>query len=149
LRNIDIDLEKETPQNAFIYIFMNSYQEISLQLEKCMKEFDLSLAKFNVLMVLKHQCNDGGLSQVEICNKLLVTAANVTKMLDRLEKEEFITKQPRDRRTNIIKITQKGSNLLDKVWIEYQKTVDNITKELTIKDLIEVNAKLMQISKGV
>ena len=45
----------------------------------------------------------------------------MTKMIDKLEKEEMVIRGALegDRRVNIVKITKKGSDLLDSVWEGY------------------------------
>ena len=149
MKKYGIDLNNEISQNAFIYLFMGSYQAINFQLEICMKKFNLSVAKFNVLMTLKHQNGGNGLSQAEIGKKLLVTAANITKIIDKLEEKQLLTKEPKDRRTNIIKITKKGSILLDEVGLEYQKTIDKIIKKISQNELTQINIILGKLCKGV
>lgn len=146
MERFGVDLKNETPQNKSIYLIAGVFQKINFQIEETLKKFNLSLGKFNVLMIVRHQGGKEGLSQVEICKKLLVTAANITKMVDRLTNDGLLTRdsQAKDRRSNTIKITDKGSILLDNVWIEYQKTVNKLTQSLSETNKRKLNEILEQ-----
>ncbi|MDD4183506.1 MAG: hypothetical protein PHT53_06785, partial [Candidatus Omnitrophica bacterium] len=65
-----------------LYVLLDSYLY-----NTAYKEYSLNPAKFNLLMVIKHVGKDKGLSQMELGNNLYVTAANITKLIDALEKE--------------------------------------------------------------
>ncbi|MBF0252295.1 MAG: MarR family transcriptional regulator [Candidatus Omnitrophica bacterium] len=60
--------------------------------------------------------------------KLLVTTSNMTRMIDKLEKEKLVTRiaLEGDRRVKRILITKKGSDLLDKAWMPYKNAVDGL-----------------------
>ncbi|MEI7475513.1 MAG: MarR family transcriptional regulator [bacterium] len=137
-----IDFENDNYAENTVYGMAAVFSLIEKEVEEILKPYNLSTAKFNALMIIKHQGGDDGLSQVEIGKKLIVTASNMTKLLDRLTKENLIIREAQkgDRRVNIIKITQKGSELLDEAWPSYLQKI----KELT--GLLE-NQELKQISE--
>jgi MarR family 2-MHQ and catechol resistance regulon transcriptional repressor len=151
MEQFGVSLNTETSRNKSIYLVIGLFQKINSQLEKSLKGFNLSLAKFNVLMIVKHQGGKDGLSQVEIGKKLLVTPANITKMVDRLDKDSLLTRvsHVKDRRSNVIKITDKGSILLDEVWIKYQEQVNKLTQGLSEKELFNLNKILEQWYKDL
>ena len=51
-----------------------------------LKNYDLTPTDMNVLMLVKHQGKDKGVSQVDLGQKLMVTAHNMTRAIQRLEK---------------------------------------------------------------
>lgn len=96
--------------------------------------------KFNATMIIKHVGRDKGISQIDIGRRLIVTASNMTRLLDKLEKEAFIERLSLagDRRVNLVKISKKGSDLLDQVWPEYYKKIQELAKRLNQDELKKV-----------
>lgn len=94
-----------------------------------LKPYDLSVSQFNALMVIKHQGKENGINQVEIADRLLVSASNMTRLIDKLEKAALVERvsQTGDRRINLVCITKKGSDFLDQIWPGYTKEVDDIS----------------------
>ena len=78
--------------------------------------------------MVKRVGKDKGISQNEISKLLLVTTSNITRMIDKLEKDKYVERisQKGDRRVNLIKITKKGSELLDTIWPGYKSMVDKL-----------------------
>ncbi len=111
-----------------------------------LKPFNLTPAKFNVLMVIKHQGAKDGISQIDIGKRLIVTASNMTRLLDKLGKEGYIARGAKtgDRRVNIIEITKKGSAVLDKAWPGYLKTIESLAQELDAHDQKAVSELLIK-----
>jgi MarR family 2-MHQ and catechol resistance regulon transcriptional repressor len=66
--------------------------------------------------------------------------------LDKLEAEELITRNNKsgDRRVKIIKITEKGSGLIDEIWADYNKTVNALTPNMTDDELQFMIDKLVK-----
>ena len=72
------------------------------------RPFGLTDVQFNVLMLLLHQSGEeGGLSQASISDMMLVNRANITSLIDRMEKADLVNRTAADdRRYNIIKISK-------------------------------------------
>ena len=115
---------------ALVYTVIHN--EIAVYLDR----YDLTPAKMNALMIIKHQGKGKGISQVDIGNRLMVTASNMTRLLDKLERDGLIARsaQVGDRRVNVIKITPKGARLLDRVWPGYQEKIKGLTNVLSAAD---------------
>src|SRR5882757_9799188 len=75
--------------------------------------YNLTPGKFNILMVIKHIGGEKGIKQVDISKNLILTPSNITKLIDKLEKEKLVSRSApsQDRRVNIVTITAKGSKL--------------------------------------
>lgn len=94
-----------------------------------LQPFGLTDVQFNLMMLLKHQSRkDKGLTQVQISSMMLVNRANITALVDRMEKAGFVTRtsSPSDRRSNIIILTGTGRQLLDKIEPLYAQEVKRI-----------------------
>jgi DNA-binding MarR family transcriptional regulator len=91
--------------------------------------FGLTDVQFNVMMLLNYQSGpEGGLSQAELSDMMLVNRANVTSLVDRMEKAGMVVRTAAvgDRRYNIVKMTGRGRKLFAKVEPLYAKQVHQI-----------------------
>jgi MarR family 2-MHQ and catechol resistance regulon transcriptional repressor len=79
-----------------------------------MAPFGLSKSTFNVLMLLRHG-PEGGMQLHELGELLLVSRANITGLVDHLEREGCVQRaiDTQDRRVRRARITKKGKALLD------------------------------------
>lgn len=123
-----------------IYGLVLLYNKLTAKITQYLKPFELSPGKFNILMIVKHQGGREGISQVEVSKRLLVTPANMTKLITKLEADQFITRQVslEDRRFNVVKITDKGSQLLDQIWPGY----DQLIKDFYVVNTVEEQKKI-------
>jgi len=100
---------------------------IKKRADEFFRSLDLSDVQFNVLMLLAHQADpQGGLSQAQVSDMMLVNRANITTLIDRMEKADLVvrTAAPADRRYNIIKLTPYGQELLAQVEPLYMKEIE-------------------------
>ena len=133
MQDINFYIGKQDENSQLIHLIGLLWGRLSSHLDKVLSEVNLNIAKFNILMIIKHVGQEKGLLQNEISNRLLVTASNITKLLDKLEIDSLITRNAKenDRRAKIIKITKKGADLLDGIWQEYQNAVREISPEIS------------------
>jgi len=90
------------------------------------RELGLTDVQFNVMMLLAHQSGrQEGLTQAQLSNMMLVNRANITTLIDRMEKAELVVRSEAagDRRSNIIKMTNKGKKLFARIEPLYAKQV--------------------------
>lgn len=139
-----VDMKTDNFIQTSIYGVACVFSLIEKEIENYLKQHNLSSSKFNMLMVIKHQAGENGISQVEIGKRLVVTASNMTKQLDKLYAEGLIERsaQAGDRRVNLIKISETGSSLLDKVWPGYHETITKIS-DLISKEERETISKIL------
>lgn len=133
MQDIDFYIDKQDEDSQLIHLTGFLWGQLNSYLDKVLSKVNLNTAKFNVLMIIKHVGQEKGLLQNEISNRLLVTASNITKMLDKLEIDSLITRNAKenDRRAKIIKITKQGSELLDEIWQEYQDAIKKTSPKIT------------------
>ena len=115
-----------------IYAVAIAFNLLNNEMTSYLKDFNLTPAKFNVLMIIKHQGGEAGISQIEISKRLIVTPSNMTRLLEKLEREKFIEKtaQSGDKRVKVIKITAKTAKLLDAVWPGYSNELQRLSSFL-------------------
>lgn len=143
-KRFGIDIANDDYIQTSIYGVASVFALIEKEIENYLKQHNLSTSKFNILMVIKHQAKEDGISQIEIGKRLVVTASNMTKQLDKLHNEGLIERsaQKGDRRVNLIKVTKAGSDLLDKVWPGYYETVQKIAGHVTLEERKILSATL-------
>ncbi len=101
------------------------------------KQFSLTDVQFNVMMLLAHQSGtEGGLSQTQLSDMMLVNRANITSLIDRMEKAKLVvrTDAETDRRSNIIKMTARGRRLFTTVEPMYAKQVKEIMSRIGVTE---------------
>ncbi len=102
-----------------------------------LQPFGLTDVQFNLMMLLKYQSRQGeGLTQAQISSMMLVNRANITALIDRMERAGMVTRtsSPSDRRSNIIILTVSGRKLLEKIEPLYAQEVKRIMAVLVDDD---------------
>ncbi|MBF0384430.1 MAG: MarR family transcriptional regulator [Candidatus Omnitrophica bacterium] len=141
LKGLGIEVGRGNYYEEAIYGTILLYNRINSEIGIYLDQFDLSPAKFNVLMVIKHRGSEEGISQVEISKRLLVTASNMTRLIDKLEDEKLIERfaQEGDRRVNLIRVTQRAAKLLDDIWPGYIEKLKDLMKDMSKEDQIALS----------
>ncbi|MDP2653455.1 MAG: MarR family transcriptional regulator [Candidatus Omnitrophota bacterium] len=131
-KSFGIDIAKSQPHEEAVYSIALLYNLLNARIEEYLGPFGLSAAKFNVLMTVEHQRDGRGISQVDISKHLIVSPANMTKLLDKLEDEALVTRSALegDRRVKIVRTTAKGEKLLDQVWPGYLKILHELGSKM-------------------
>ena len=145
-KDLDLYFEKQNDSSKLIYTIGLLWGQISNKLDSLLCKYNLNIAKFNILMIIKHIGSKDGIQQNEISQRLLVTPSNITKLLDRLEKEKMISRNPKenDRRVKLIKISDTASSLLDEIWPYYSAEVIKITEKLAENDKQDIEKILVE-----
>jgi len=113
-------------------------------------QFGLTDVQFNLMNLLYYESGkEGGLSQAQISDMMLVNRANITSLVDRMEKAELVsrTAHANDRRYNIIKLTSKGKNLYTKVEPHYLKQVKEAMAPLDAAELKRIAGMLEKVRR--
>ena len=115
---------------ALIYNICNS------RLSAFLKPYNLNPGKLNILVAIRFHGRKKGVSQIEISKHLIVSPSNMTKMIDKLQKEGMVRREslPGDRRVNIIKVTPKAEKFLDQLWVKYRKMMESFMGDLPTRD---------------
>ncbi|MBR3603643.1 MAG: MarR family transcriptional regulator [Elusimicrobiaceae bacterium] len=132
LRPYGINPEKGRVYENITYVLALVYNLLQTRVEKFLLPHGLSAVQFNLLMLAAYQNNGKGLSQVELAKRLIASASNITKLVEKSVHAGWLTRQtnPQSRRENIICITKKGQELIDKVWPGYDQLVKSLTEKI-------------------
>src|SRR5271155_2846756 len=102
-----------TPEEAAFLDLLRTCDLLSRGPAQFLKSEDLSPTQYNVLRILRG-APPAGLPCGEIANRMITRDPDITRLLDRLEKRELISRcrQTSDRRMVMARITPEGLKLL-------------------------------------
>ncbi len=95
------------------------------------------LSWYDVLLEINRE-DSGQLRQFEIGDKILLSKHNLSRLLDRLEKENLVERQrcETDGRGANVVITKNGKALLKKMWIVYERGIEQyFSRHLSGKEI--------------
>ncbi len=109
----------------------------------------ISEPKFSVLLLLYNE--EDGMPLSEIGEKMFVTRANMTGLIDRMEKEGLVEKKvnPKDRRSIKAYLTEKGRNLFDDVKGGHIDFSHRMTRILSVEEKQILNNLLEKLQYDV
>ena len=116
----------DTLQEQLSQILIEFYEKMSSWEHEVVNETGISLAQMHTIEIIGHHEN---LRMKEIAQKMGVTTGSLTVMVDRLEKNGLVSRQPhpKDRRSYVLLLTEKGKQYHK----EHHKLHVGLTKELT------------------
>jgi DNA-binding MarR family transcriptional regulator len=123
-------------------------------LESCMmktfSEFNLSKSAVNILMIL-YFGEEKGCKQQELSGLLLVSRANVTKVIDGLEKRKLVVRSSsrEDRRARFIKLTAAGRGLAERIIPRQNEQSVRLTSGFSRNEINILNKLLHQFSVAI
>lgn len=118
--------------------------------DRFFKEYELSNTKFNVLVILyKGSKEETYMSQIG--ERMLLSNANITGLVDRLEEQSFVkrVRSIKDRRKIVVKITKEGVECVERVIEDYIKWSKKLMGTLTSQENIQLIKLLKSLQKGI
>lgn len=114
------------------------------------QETDLTDAQFNVLVQLKYAA-EKSLSQSVLGRRLVVNKADMTGIIDRLERAGLVVRlpHPKDRRVHMIAMTDKGEKMVDSLEPGYLDGVRRLMTGISGKELKDLNGILETVRKNI
>lgn len=136
----------DSPYQEAILSLLVAADRVNREFETRCEHYGLTAAQYNVLRILRGVHPEGH-PRSEIIARMIHSAPDVTRLIDRLERLDLATrtKSDSDRRVSLTFITPKGLKLLDEMRDEY----DNINRVLADR-LTEAEAhQLAQLAEKV
>jgi DNA-binding MarR family transcriptional regulator len=106
---------------------------------------ELTLAQFDVLaQLLRHP---DGMTAGALSEELLVTAGNVTGLVDRLEAQRLVTRRtaPDDARVRIVRLTAAGRRVAEREVVRHEKLLERVFAALEPRELESIAGSLDRI----
>ena len=119
-----------------------TFHTVSLPFSNAIQKYDLTGQQYNVLRIMRG-AGAQGLPCGEISNRMITCDSDITRLLDRLDKGEYIKRyRPEtDRRVVIAQITEKGKEILvelDEPLKELHRKLLGKMKRENLKTLISL-----------
>ncbi|HEX8521042.1 MAG TPA: MarR family transcriptional regulator [Tepidisphaeraceae bacterium] len=133
--------------NAFIKL-MRASETVNAKLLPTLTRAQLTTGQFGVLEVVHHL---GPMTQCDIARKLLRSGANVTTVLDNLEKRGLIRRERgiEDRRFITIHLTDAGKKKLNSVFPKHVEEICDILDALDPAEQEELGRLCRKVGQAV
>jgi len=111
------------------------------------KSTGLSMPQFSILMQL-HYKGPCGMSQIS--ERFDVSAAAASQLVDKLVQAGYIerTEDPSDRRAKLLKLSTKGSKLVDDGTQERYRWMDDLASKLSATDQTKISEALAILTEA-
>lgn len=130
-------------------LFRKVATDIEINYDNFFAQFDLSPGRFTLIMLLKK--NPAGLMPSELAQKVGVTQATISGLINSLEKSEIVARETheKDGRAFVIKLTAKGNALIQKLAPEWYPKIMGFWAQLTQEEKTTLNGILEKMSKNM
>ncbi|MFZ5646570.1 MAG: MarR family winged helix-turn-helix transcriptional regulator [Bacillota bacterium] len=112
--------------------------------------FGLSRAKFEALIQLR-MAGDGGLTQSDLGKKMMVSRANITGLIERMEREGLVTRKsdPSDKRAFRVLLTDRSAVLMEAFLPVHGDYVHRTMSGLSAEEKETLISLLEKLKKGL
>ena len=120
---------------------MAASDTVRRQLEQTFAVHNITSAQYNVLRILRGAGSDGH-PRCEIAARMIERAPDITRLIDRLEKQEFVMRDSSaaDRRFSFAVITPKGLDLLNRIEPELLQVKQQIAQKMSTVEWIALTS---------
>lgn len=135
-----------SPEKKLVINLMLSSSGASTQMADAIKPFDISLPQFNVLRILRgQQGKPANLSTIQ--ERMVNQMSNTTRLIDKLLDKDLVMRNTceKNRRKIEVFITPKGLDLLREIDPVIDETEKNISQNLNIKEIKQLNDLLEKL----
>ena len=138
------------PTTELLLNLVYAYDLIATYTTRILNRYHLSLSAFNLLIILARS-EGKGLPLHEIGEALLVSRANVTGLVDCLERRGLVGRvaHAEDRRVRIVRITKSGEELLESILPGYHGEVRELVNELSDEEKAQLSQLLLKLQDSI
>jgi DNA-binding MarR family transcriptional regulator len=113
------------------------------------ERFAFTLPRFDLLAQLDRAHN--GLSLGEVSRRLMVSAANITAIVEKLVEDGYITRSPSqtDRRAQIIRMTHAGRSAFRTMAKAHSEWITEFLGDLSADQMAQLNAVLTHLKHAL
>jgi DNA-binding MarR family transcriptional regulator len=136
----------ESPLQEAILNLMVAADAVRDLFDRACAEHGITASQYNVLRILRG-VHPQGHPRVEIGRRMVERAPDVTRLIDRLEKQGLVARDrtARDRRLSISRITPAGLELLERIEPDLRRVHEHLSARLSAGDREE----LSRICEGI
>ncbi len=133
---------KSMREKALVNLFFTA-NHFSLEQNRMLKCYDISIQQFNILRILKGQYPDPASVKL-LMNRMLDKTSNASRLVEKLHAKGLVERRPceNDRRQVDVMITEKGLNLINSATADMDKMISSIPldepKAKELSDLLDL-----------
>ncbi|MDQ0872365.1 MarR family 2-MHQ and catechol resistance regulon transcriptional repressor [Paenibacillus sp. V4I3] len=130
-----------------LYIALSRASEwVNAHGDRDIRNHGLNRTEFGVLELLYHK---GAQPIQQIGGKVLMSSGNITYVVDKLEKKEFVKRKTstEDRRLIFAEITEKGKQFIEEVFPKHTKVIEKAVAGLTAEEKKIASQLLKKLGK--
>ncbi|WP_374077729.1 MarR family winged helix-turn-helix transcriptional regulator [Bdellovibrio bacteriovorus] len=123
--------------------------DLEINLDSFFSRFNLSSGRFTLMVLL--QRTQGGLMPSELAQKVGVTQATISGLINSLEKAELVkrTTHEKDGRSFVILLTEKGESLCNEILPIYHERISHFWAPFTDTEKDQLNGLMERIIKSI
>ncbi|GGA05940.1 HTH-type transcriptional regulator MhqR [Paenibacillus marchantiophytorum] len=130
-----------------LYIALSRASEwVNAHGDRDIRRHGLNRTEFGVLELLYHK---GAQAIQQIGSKVLMSSGNITYVVDKLEKKEFVKRKTstEDRRLIYAEITDKGKQYIEDIFPQHTLVIENAVAGLTQEEKKVASQLLKKLGK--
>lgn len=113
--------------------------------------YGLQHGEFDVLATLRRSGAPEGLTPTALFEAAMMSSGGMTARIDRLEKAGLVERRPHpsDRRATLVKLTEKGFDLIEAMMPIHEQTAQDILSPLSREEQTTLNDLLARLIGGL
>ncbi|NOU89109.1 MarR family transcriptional regulator [Paenibacillus sp. LMG 31460] len=130
-----------------LYIALSRASEwVNAHGDRDIRNHGLNRTEFGVLELLYHK---GAQPIQQIGGKVLMSSGNITYVVDKLEKKEFVKRKTssEDRRLIFAEITEKGKQFIEEIFPKHTEVIEKAVAGLTAEEKKIASQLLKKLGK--
>jgi MarR family 2-MHQ and catechol resistance regulon transcriptional repressor len=132
-----------------VYNVLRTHGSLAPYIDRGLRELNLTGTQLNTLLALR-EAGPEGLPLGEIGRRLVVTKANVTGLIDRLEREGLAERAgSADRRVTLARLTERGTAVLEAALPLHQQRLARLLDCLSAQEKEQLIGLLTRLRRGL
>ena len=113
--------------------------------------YGLQQGEFDALATLRRSGAPEGLTPTALFEAAMMSSGGMTARIDRLEKAGLVARgpHPTDRRATLVRLTDKGFDLIETIMPRHEETAKDILAPLSLDEQKTLNALLARLIGGL
>jgi len=113
--------------------------------------YGLQHGEFDALATLRRSGAPEGLTPTALFEAAMMSSGGMTARIDRLEKAGLVERRPHptDRRATLVRLTEKGFDLIESIMPSHEETARDILTPLSLDEQKTLNALLARLISGL
>ncbi|UOE99836.1 MarR family winged helix-turn-helix transcriptional regulator [Bdellovibrio reynosensis] len=123
--------------------------DLEVNLDKFFSQYNLSSGRFALMLLLNR--TPGGLMPSEIAQKVGVTQATISGLINSLEKAELVkrTTHEKDGRSFVILLTEKGIQACQEIAPLYHERISKFWSDFSVEEKQSISSGMEKLIKSV